>query len=349
MNTPTISTDRIADVAALEDLLSQPTPEVVESLRRCEGDILFLGVGGKIGPSLARMARRACDAAGSKRRLYGVARFSAPQLPEQLQAQGIEPIRCDLLDRAQLAALPDAPNIFFLAGFKFGATNQEPRTWAMNCHLPGLICERYRHSRIVAYSTGNVYGLSPVSGSGSQETDSLHPDGDYAMSCLGRERIFTHFSLDGGIPLAILRLNYAVEMRYGVPVDIADQVLSGQPVNVQMGYFNAIWQGDSNAMTLRALEHAASPPAVFNLAGPDKLRLREVAEQLGRLMGRSDVRFSGAEAADALLSDGRRGYASLGRPQVSIEQLLRWIADWKLRGGPSLGKPTHFQTRDGKF
>jgi nucleoside-diphosphate-sugar epimerase len=345
--------DRIDDVEQLEELLSRPTPEVIETMRRLEGDVMVLGVGGKIGPTLARMARRASDAAGYPiagvpRRVIGVARFTSPDLPGRLQSQGIEPIRCDLLDRKQLESLPDVPNVLYLAAMKFGSTGQEAMTWAMNAYLPGMVCERFRASRIVVYSTGNVYALAPASSGGAAEDHPLAPIGDYAMSCLGRERIFSYFSRSLGIPVALLRLNYAHEMRYGVIVDLAQQVLAGRPIDVTMGYFNAIWQGDSNAMTLRALDHAASPPRVINLAGPETLSARRVAGRLGELLGRP-VTFLGREAGDALLSSGRLGHQLLAHPRVTVEQMIAWIADWQSRGGLTLGKPTHFQTRDGRF
>jgi len=340
--------ERIEDVEQLEEMLSRPTPEVVESMRRMQGDLIVLGVGGKIGPSLARMARRASDAAGVPRRILGVARFSSPDLPHQLQAYGIEPLRCDLLNRDELARLPDVPNVLYLAAMKFGSTGNEALTWAMNSYLPGMVCEKYPRSRIVAYSTGNVYGMVPVTGDGSREEDFPRPDGDYATSCLGRERIFTHFSRQLNLPCALLRLNYATEMRYGVLVDVALQILAGRPVDVTMGYFNAIWQGDSNAMTLRAFDHVGVPAVPINLAGPEKIRVREMAQKLGQWMDRP-VTISGQEATDALLSDGRRGHELLGRSRVSVVQLARWIADWHRRGGSTLNKPTHFQTRDGKF
>ncbi len=343
-----MSRTRIEDVAQLEEMLSRPPPAVTETMRRVPGDVMLLGVGGKIGPSLARMVRRASDEAGVGRRVIGVARFTSPALMEQLQADGIETIRCDLLDRRQLGALPDVANVLHLAALKFGSTGQEAKAWAMNTYLPGMVCEKFAHSRIVAYSTGNVYAMVPADQAGSVEADPLRPCGDYALSCLGRERIFTHFSVSGRIPLALVRLNYATEMRYGVLVDLCQQVLSGAPVDLTMGYFNAIWQGDSNAMTVRALDHAAAPPLLVNVAGPEKLSVREVAEEFGRLLHKP-VRFAGREAPDAFLSDGRRGYELLGRPQVNAEQLVGWIADWQLRGGPLLGKPTHFQTRDGRF
>jgi nucleoside-diphosphate-sugar epimerase len=294
------------------------------------------------------MARRASDLAGAGRRIIGVARFSSPKVRDALEAEGIETIACDLLDRSALNALPDVPNVLYLAAMKFGSTGQEATTWAMNCYLPGMVCEKFRASRIVAYSTGNVYAMVPPAGGGPAEDAVPGPVGDYAMSCLGRERVFSYFSRTLGIPVALLRLNYAHEMRYGVMVDLAQQVLAGRPVDVTMGYFNAIWQGDSNAMTLRALDHTASPPRIINLAGPEVLSVRRVAERFSELLGKP-VTLVGTEAPDALLSNGRLGHDLLGQPGVTVEQMLAWIADWQRRGGPTLGKPTHFQSRDGKF
>lgn len=348
MTTDIAKIDRIENVEQLEELLSRPTPGVVDTMRRLEGDILILGVGGKIGPSLARMARRAGDEAGVARRIIGVARFSSGDLEEQLHAQGIETIRCNLLDRKALEALPDAPNILYLAAMKFGSSGQTAMTWAMNTYLPGMVAERYAGSRIVAYSTGNVYPMVPVESQGALETDPLGPVGDYAMSCLGRERMFTHFSQQHGTPTALIRLNYAHECRYGVMVDIAQQILAGKPINLSMGYFNAIWQGDNNAFTLQAFDHVASPPFTLNVTGPDKLRVRDVAEQIARILEKP-VEFTGSEAPDALLSNARRSFELFGPPQVPAERFLRWIADWQARGGPSLGKPTKFQSRDGTF
>jgi len=338
----------IGNVEHLEELLSEPTDGVVETMGRLEGDLLVLGVGGKMGPTLARMAVRASQAAGVQRRVIGVSRFSTPGLQQRLESAGIETIRCELLDRTQFDALPEVPNVLYMAAMKFGSTGQEPTTWAMNAYLPGMVAEKFHRSRIVAFSTGNVYGMVPIDGSGSVETDPLLPDGDYAMSCIGRERMFAYFSQRLGTPVALIRLNYANEMRYGTLVDLAGKVLSGRPIDLTMGYFNAIWQSDANAMTLRSFDHAASPPWVVNVAGPERLSVREVAEQFGRLMDKP-VAFRGSEADDALLSDGRLGFRLLGRPRVTVEQMTRWITDWQQRGGPTLGKPTHFQTRDGKF
>jgi nucleoside-diphosphate-sugar epimerase len=343
-----VAVTSIESVERLEDLLSEPTAGVVETLGRLDGDLILLGVGGKMGPTLARMARRASDLAGVRRRIIGVSRFTAGDLPARLAAHGVEPVACDLLDPDQLAALPDAANVVFMTGMKFGATGQEALTWTMNSYLPGAVCEKYRHSRIVAFSTGNVYGLTPVSLGGSVEEDPPNPVGEYAQSCLGRERVFEHFSRTLGIPLALIRLNYATELRYGVLVDIAQRVLTGRPVDVTMGHLNAIWQADANAMALAAFGHAATPPFVVNVAGPELLSVRRVAAQFGRLFGR-EVTLHGTEAPDALLSNGQLGHRLFGYPRVSVQQMICWIADWLRRGGVTLGKPTHFEVRDGKF
>jgi dTDP-4-dehydrorhamnose reductase len=338
----------IASVEELEELLSRPTEGVIQTLGRLQGDLIVLGVAGKMGPTLARMAQRASEAAGVRRRVIGVARFSDARHQTELQARGIETIRCDLLDEAALAALPDAPNIVFMAGMKFGSTGHEALTWAMNCHLPALVCKKYPRSRIVALSTGNIYGLVPVAGGGSQETDVPNPLGDYAMSCLGRERIFEHFSRQLVIPMAMIRLNYACELRYGVLVDIARRVRSGETVDVAMGHLNTIWQADANAMTLQAFDHVASPPRLLNVTGPELLSVREMAARFGGLMNQR-VTISGTEAPTALLANAALVLRLFGPPRVNVEQMVRWIADWVMRGGASLGKPTHFESRNGKF
>lgn len=338
----------ITSVDHLEDLLSTPTDAAVDALRQVPGDILVLGVAGKMGPTLARMARRASDAAGTSRRVIGVARFSSPDQAAHLEAHGIETLRCDLLDPTAVAALPDAPNVVFMAGRKFGSSGHESLTWAMNVHVPALVAQRYAASRIVAFSTGNVYGLTPVGRGGSVEGDLPQPVGEYAMSCLGRERIFEHFSRTQGTPTALLRLNYATELRYGVLVDLAHQIRRGEPVDVTMGHVNVIWQADANAMALAALAHAASPPFVVNLAGPEELSVRETCEALARAMD-VPLRITGTEAGDALLSNGTLGRTRLGRPRVDASRLIAWTAAWVQQGGDTLGKPTHFESRDGGF
>jgi nucleoside-diphosphate-sugar epimerase len=343
-----VSVPPLQTTEQLDDLLSAPTPEVVETLARLPGDILVLGVGGKMGPTLARMARRAFQAAGIERRVIGVSRFSSVEQRASLEAQRIETIRCDLLDEEAVARLPEAPNVVFMAGMKFGSTSQEARTWAVNCYAPAVVCRRYPESRIVAFSTGNVYGLTPAGTRGSVETDTPRPVGDYAMSCLGRERIFEHFSRTQGTQAALIRLNYATELRYGVLVDLARAVHAGETIDLTMGFLNAIWQGDANAMALRAFDHVAVPPFVVNVTGPEELRVREVCEEFGRLLGRTP-RFTGRESTDALLSNAGIAQRLFGPPRTSARSMIEWIAGWVMRGGQSLDKPTHFAVRDGKF
>jgi nucleoside-diphosphate-sugar epimerase len=338
----------IQTVDELEDRLSEPSEGAVATMGRLKGDLILLGVGGKMGPTLARMARRASDAAGVRRRIIGVSRFSSGPLEAQLKSQSVETIRCDLTDPAQLDCLPEVPNVVFMAGMKFGATGQAALTWMMNAYLPGMVCQKFRKSKIVAFSTGNVYGLSPVVRGGSLETDALSPVGEYAMTAMGRERIFEHFSRTLGIPTALLRLNYAVELRYGVLVDVARCVWSEAPIDLAMGNFNAIWQADANAMALQAFDHLASPPFVVNIAGPELLSVRRLAERFGEILGKP-VTFRGTEAPDALLSNGQLGHRKFGYPRVGVQQLVEWIAAWVRRGGASLDKPTHFEVRDGNF
>ena len=338
----------IADVQALEDLLSEPPDYLIASMRELDGDLIVLGVGGKMGPTLARMAKRAFDAAGRRNRVIGVARFSDQRQRAALEACGVETIRCDLLNDADVDQLPDAGNVVFMAGRKFGSTGFESLTWAMNSYVPALVSRRFGKSRIVAFSTGNVYGLSPVGRGGSLETDVPHPVGEYAMSCLARERMFEYFSETLGTPVVILRLNYAVEMRYGILYDLARRVAAGESIDLTMGYFNAIWQGDANAVALAALAHAASPPLVLNVAGPEQLGVRSTCNELARLM-KIPVTFTGHEAEDALLSNGARSWTLFGHPRVDARQVLDWTADWVARGGVGLDKPTHFESRDGRF
>jgi nucleoside-diphosphate-sugar epimerase len=338
----------IRDEAHLEELLSEPTEGVVRAMRALQGDIVVLGVAGKMGPTLARLAKRASDAAGVKRRVIGASRFSSPTLEHRLADWGIETIRCDLLNRNTLASLPEAGNVVYMAGMKFGSTGQEWHTWAMNVHLPGLVAERYRSSRIAVFSTGNVYGLSAVSRGGSREDDELNPAGEYAMSCLGRERIFEHFSRANETKVTILRLNYASELRYGVLLDIAQKVHSRRPVSLSMGYLNTIWQRDAAAMSLESLPHASTPPNVLNITGPETLSVRWLADEFAIRLGKA-AKFEGEETSDALLSNASKTFALFGKPPVGIGQLLDWIADWVARGGASLAKPTHFEERAGRF
>jgi nucleoside-diphosphate-sugar epimerase len=338
----------IRDVQHLEELLSEPSEGVIAALGRLRGDILILGVGGKMGPTLARMAKRASDAGGVTRRVIGVSRFSSYALEERLQSWGVETIHGDLLDARALEQLPEADNVVFMAGMKFGSTGQEWLTWAMNSFLPGLVGDRYGDSRIAVFSTGNVYGLSPVSKGGSREADGLNPAGEYAMSCVGRERIFEHFSRANKTKMSILRLNYASELRYGVLVDIGQRVYGEKPVSLSMGYFNTIWQGDASAASLESLAHAASPPNVLNITGAELLSVRSVAEEFAKRFDKP-VRFEGEEASDALLSNAAKSHQLFGAPRVSSQQMIGWIAEWIERKGTTLAKPTHFEDRAGNF
>jgi len=339
----------IGSVEELENLLSEPTEAVIQTMAALDGDVVILGVGGKMGPTLARMAKRAFDLAGVKRRVVGVSRFSTSSgLEQRLNAWGIETHRCDLLDAQAYGQLPDAANVVYMAGLKFGSAGNEPLTWAMNAFVPGLVAARYRDSRFAIFSTGNVYGLSPVRRGGALETDPVRPQGEYALSCLGRERIFEHFSRVNATRMSILRLNYAVEMRYGVLLDVAQMVFDGRPVSLQMSHFNAIWQADASAMSLQALAHASSPPFVVNITGPEVLSVVQVARQLSELWHKP-VRFEGVESDDALLSNAREAFQLFGFPKVSIGQVLSWLADWVARGGETLEKPTHFESRSGDF
>jgi nucleoside-diphosphate-sugar epimerase len=345
----TNAVDRIPDsVESLEEWLSRPTETLLERWPRIEGDIVILGAGGKMGPTLAMMARRADQLIGRNRTITAVSRFSDPAVRQRLERAGVTTIALDLLREGALEKVPHAPHVIVMTGFKFGTADHPGRAWAMNCLLPGYICSRFRASRITAFSTGNVYGPVAVTSLGSQEEDTPRPVGEYAMSSLGRERIYQYFSQEYGLPVVLLRLNYATELRYGVLVDIALKVFQQRPVPLQMGYVNVIWLGDANAMALAALEFPATPARVINVAGLEILRVRDVAEKFGELFGKP-VLLEGTEEPTALLNDGRRGAALLGYPKTTAEQMICWTAAWIESGRPLLNKPTHFEVVDGKF
>jgi nucleoside-diphosphate-sugar epimerase len=335
-------------VSELEAQLSDPSPEAIETMAGLSGDLLLLGVGGKMGPTMAKMARRADELAGRSRRIIGVSRFSNSAARRALEDAGIETVACDLQDDSAWAALPDAENVIYMTGFKFGASSAPDQTWAMNCYLPALACRRYPESRIVAFSSGNVYGMVPVDSGGSRETDALRPVGEYAMTALGRERMFQYFSRTRGTPTLLLRLNYATELRYGVLVDIAQHVFTGKPLDVRMGYVNVIWLGDANAMTLASLRYTSTPARIVNLAGQPVLRVREVAEKFATIFQRPAI-CQGEELDEALLNNGSVGAELLGTPRLDIDTMIQWTADWIARGGEDLGKPTHYEVVDGKF
>ncbi|NLG26449.1 MAG: NAD-dependent epimerase/dehydratase family protein [Chloroflexi bacterium] len=332
----------------LEALLTRPSPALIQSLSSLRGDLAILGVAGKMGPTLAILARRALEAAGNPARVIGVSRFSSPAARTALEQAGVETVACDLLERRAVERLPDVANVIYMAGRKFGSTGSEELTWAMNTYAPALVAERYSSARVVAFSTGNVYSLTPVALGGATEEGPLGPVGEYAQSCLGRERVLTYFSQRNATPMTLLRLNYAVELRYGILLDIAHKVAAGAPIDLTMGSVNVIWQGDANSAALRSLALAASPPTVLNITGPETLSVRSAAVQLGELLG-VEPRFEGSEAPTALLNNATRAHAALGYPSVPLATLLRWVAGWVRIGGPTLNKPTHYEQRDGRF
>jgi len=330
---------------ALEEFMTRPTPELESDLVRASGDILILGVGGKMGPTLARMAKRAAPG----RRVIGVARFSDKGLRGKLEAQGVECIACDLLERDALERLPRAKNVVFMAGHKFGAAGKAAFTWAMNVGVPYLVAEAFRDSRIVVFSTACVYPYADVTGRGAgEDTPTLPPPGDYATSCVGREKAFEYGSLTHGTPGRLVRLEYAIDMRYGVLHDVGTRVYSGQPVDVTMGHVNVIWQGEANEQALRLLAHCTAPTSPINISGPEVLSVRSLAAEFGKRFGKQPL-VRGAESPTAWLVDTRAAQKLFGAPRVPLAQMIDWQADWIRRGGESLGKPTHFETRDGKY
>ncbi|MEW4488836.1 NAD(P)-dependent oxidoreductase [Thalassoglobus sp. JC818] len=340
--------DEIADLEQLEVLLSRPTQGVINRWESTPGDVLVLGAGGKMGPSLTRMLRRATQDVGSPRRIIAVSRFSDQSLPEQLHSWGIETISGDLLDENFIAGLPETPNVIFMTGAKFGTSGDASRTWAMNVWLPSVVCQRFPNSRIGAFSTGNVYPLVPVNSGGSVETDDVNPVGEYGMSALGRERMFEYFSRRNQSPTLIARLNYAVEMRYGVLVDLAKQVLEQHPSELTMGYANVIWQGDANALFLQAMAEAESPATILNIAGSSIFSTHQVCQRFAEAFGQSWTPAGEAQPT-ALLNNGSLAHQKYGEPEVSLDTLIQWTANWLKRDLPTHSKPTHFEVRDGKF
>ncbi|MEA3463457.1 MAG: NAD(P)-dependent oxidoreductase [Bacteroidota bacterium] len=340
--------DKIRDITALEDLLSLPSEASVNMCSDLEGDIMFLGVGGKLGPSLARMTKRACEEAKLEKRIYGVSLFESDQQRKQIDDMGIETFHGDLLDPDFIQSLPKARNVFFLAGMKFGSEENISLTWAVNSYMPALVADYFKESRIVAFSTGCVYPLVPRESGGSLETDPPTPLGEYAQSCLGRERMFEYGSKKYQTKVCLIRLNYSVELRYGVLLDIATKVKNREAIDLSMGYFNVIWQGDVNDVVLRSLDICNSPAKILNITGEEILSVREVALEFGKLFN-TKPEFVGTEALTALLNNAGQAFKLFGRPKVSTLQIIKWIADWISEGRETLGKPTHYEVRDGKY
>jgi nucleoside-diphosphate-sugar epimerase len=334
----------IADIAALDELLCRPSQALIDDLKEVDGDIMVLGVAGKMGPALAGLAK----AAAPQRRVIGVARFSDASVKGWLHARGVETINCDLLDATAVNALPKAPNIIFMAGRKFGAEGDLALTWAMNAHVPAIVAQAFRQSRIVAFSTGCVYPFVSIDGKGSDESMAPNPPGEYAQSCVGRERMFEYFSKQFATPGRLFRLNYAIDMRYGVLYDIASKVWQGHPIDVSLGHVNFIWQGDAAAQALRCLAHCATPTSPINVSGHDILAVRDLAARFGARLGREPV-IIGEEQPTAWLTDTSQAVSLFGPPIVDTAQLVAWTADWVARAMPSLGKPTRYEVRDGRY
>jgi nucleoside-diphosphate-sugar epimerase len=336
--------EKIPDIAALDELLCRPSQALIDDLRKVDGDIMILGVAGKMGPTLAGLARAALP----DRRVIGVARFSEPGVKEWLHARGVETINCDLLDEAAIKALPKVRNIIFMAGRKVGAEGDLSQTWAMNSHVPALVAQAFAGSRIVAFSTGCVYPFVPVDGDGSTEDMAPDPPGEYAQSCVGRERMFEYFSKKFSTPGRLFRLNYAIDMRYGVLHDIATKVLNGKPIDVSLGHVNFIWQGDASSQALRCLAHCDTPTSPINVSGHEILAVRDLAEQFGQRFGRKPI-ITGREEPTAWLTNTSQAVKLFGLPVVDTDRLIRWTADWVSRLMPSLGKPTKYEVRDGRY
>ncbi|HEY8333056.1 MAG TPA: NAD(P)-dependent oxidoreductase [Tardiphaga sp.] len=336
--------DTIPDVDALDDLLCRPSQALIDDLSRVEGDIMILGVAGKMGPTLAGLAKAALPG----RRVIGVARFSDPAAKAWLESRGIETLSCDLLDEAAIATLPKAPNIVFMAGRKFGAEGDLSLTWAMNAHVPALIAQAFPTSRIVAFSTGCVYPFVDVNGKGAAEDLPPDPPGEYAQSCVGRERMFEYFSRKFATPGRLFRLNYAIDMRYGVLHDIATKIMQGKPIDVNLGHVNFIWQGDAASQALRCLAHCETPTSAINVSGAEILAVRDLAAKIGARLGRTPI-LVGTEQPTAWLTDTALAVRLFGLPVVDTDQLIAWTADWVARAMPSLGKPTKYEVRDGRY
>lgn len=338
----------IETITELEEKLSRPSTRLIADMAKIEGDIMILGLGGKMGPSLAKLAKRAMDATGMEKKVMGASRFSNNGLYQELTEFGIKCIPMDLLDDKALLKLPHAKNVIYMAGNKFGTAGNEHFTWTMNAYLPGRISEKYKDSNIVVLSTGNVYPFLPIDSGGATEKVKPSPVGEYAQSCLGRERVFEHFSIKNGTEMLIFRLNYALDLRYGVLLEVAQAVANKAPIDLSMGFVNVIWQGDANEYAIRSLLHCKSPAKKLNITGPEVIAIQWLAEEFGKLLDKTPI-FENCPSKTALLNNPAQAHKLFGKPFVSLEEMIRWTAHWVKIGGKQHGKPTHFQERKGNF
>jgi nucleoside-diphosphate-sugar epimerase len=332
----------------LEELLSRPNAETIGMMSKIKGDIIILGVSGKIGMTLARLVKRTVEEAGVNKSVIGVSRFSSPEAKETLTKIGVETISCDLLEEESVDKLPDVPNVIYMVGRKFGTETDKSVTWVINTHLPEIVAKKFRKSRMVVFSTGNVYPLVSVKSGGASESSSLEPIGEYAQSCLGRERIFEYFCRKFGSKALFLRLSYAIDLRYGVLLDVAQKVFNSAPIDLRTGYVNVIWQGDVNNIALQALTLCDNPPAILNVTGPETVSIRWLAGRFGSMFNKEPI-FENEEMETAFLDNASRCHSIFGYPRVTLDHMIRWVAHWFLIGGATLDKPTHFEVRDGRY
>lgn len=332
----------------LNSLLTAPSQALIDDMKKIKGDIMVLGAGGKMGPTLCVLAKNACKAAGIDKKIYAVSRGSDKIATELMLENGIEFIAADLLDKDQLYALPEVENVIYMAGKKFGTDGNEWQTWAMNSTLPAFVADKFKKSNIVVFSSGNIYPIVPLSDGGCKESDRPVPTGEYAMSCLARERAFEYAANTFGTNIFIYRLNFAVDLRYGVLFDLADKIMKGEPISLSTPCFNFIWQGSANEIAIRGLLYASSPACIMNVTGPETVSIKKAAIELGSYLGKEPV-FENECGTDAYLNDASLAMETFGYPQVSAKTLIRWQAEWLLDGGRSLGKPTHFEERKGSY
>ncbi len=340
--------DSIRTESELENFYSEPYPETVQMMKRLDGDIMILGAGGKMGPSLAHLAANSVKNAGSGQKVLAVSRFGDEEIRHWLEDRGVTTISCDLSDYEAVQSLPRIRNVIFMAGRKFGESGSQSLTWLMNTIVPGNVARIFADSRIVVFSTGCIYDFARPEGGGSKEEDLPHPVGEYAYSCLARERVFEYYSIHSGTGVLFFRLNYAIDLRYGVLLDIGEAVYNGLPVDLSVSTVNIIWQGDANNRALLSLEHAASPPFRLNVAGSDMISVKEIAERFAGIFGCS-VHFTGSDSGKAYLSNAERSVELFGSPRISLDKMIDWVASWIRTGGRTLLKPTKFQVTDGNY